>query len=134
MKIKYIPLLFLALLGTNSFADYAGDYCEFNGVSDDPNHAKEEEFAMLLSSEYKPNFATMANVVGAIAVTPTADLKNLNCKVSEYAKQLVEYYRKHEDEIKIKNREIAEILDFVQKKLESIDPVDETENSLQEEL
>lgn len=35
----------------------------------------------------------MGDVVGALTLIPMEDLNNPNCKISGYAKQLIEYYQ-----------------------------------------
>ena len=121
MKTKIVLAIFLILSYANLFAYYGGDYCPFNGISDDPNHTEEEEFAMLLESVYMPNFEAIANVIGVLITTPTETLKDPNCKISGYAKKLVEYYKKHKTEITNKEQEISELLDIIQKIVERDD-------------
>jgi len=119
MKTKCILLLFLALFSISSFADVISNYCGFHGIlTDKPGRSKEEEFAMLLEPQDHPNYEMISSAIGVVAITPINILKDSNCAISGYVKQLLEYYQKHKDEIKNYDPDTADILDLVQKKLD----------------
>ncbi len=123
MKTKIIFIMFLALLSINvdSFAAfYAGSsFCSFNGILNSQSRTREEEFNMLLEPEENPNFEAMSSAVGALTVVPVKDLKNPECNVSKYTKDLLEFYKNNKDKIMAKHPEIAELLGFIQNRFES---------------
>ncbi len=127
MKIKYILILSLALFSANSFADfgYTGDYCLFDGISNNPKLSQEEEFAMLLEPNDSRYFTLMADAVASIVFTPLKILKDPNCKISNYTKNLLEYYQKHSAAIRNNNQEIATYLDQIQENITQNEPAED---------
>lgn len=99
MKRKMITILFFTLVSTLAFADYVGDYCNYSGVYSDPSIPKEEEFNMLLERIESPNFKEISKAISAIAVASKKELNDTECKISKYARQLLEYYQKNKQKI-----------------------------------
>lgn len=119
MKKKLLLALFFTLFSMRSFADYVGDYCNYNGVYNKPSISKEEEFAMLLERMESPNFKEITKAMAAVASTPQEELNTLACPISKYAKQLLEYYQKNEQKI-LENKEkqfLTDIINCIKRKI-----------------
>jgi len=119
MKNKILLALFFTLFSMQSFADYIGDYCDYNGVYNKPSIAKEEEFAMLFERIESPNFREITKAIAAVAMTPQEELNTATCAISKYARQLLEYYQKNEIKI-LENKDkqfLTDLINCIKKKV-----------------
>jgi hypothetical protein len=123
MKLRIAIVLFLSLFSicdSSIAAYYAGSsFCSFNGILDPSTRTREEEFNMLLEPVGNPNYEAVSSAVGALTVVTINDLLNQNCNVLTYAKDLIKFYKNNEDKIYKKDKELAELLSFIEKRINS---------------
>lgn len=120
MKTKYIlPLLFVTfgITNVNSFAT-TDSYCHFEGITQQKQD-QEKEFSQLLEPQNSFKFSTISSIIGIIALTSSKDLKDPSCEISEYTKKLVRFYKKNKEEIKNNNQDLGNLLENIQKELET---------------
>lgn len=119
MKTKLASVFFLVLFSTASFAEYVGDYCNYNGIYADSSISKDEEFSMLLDRLESPNFMGITRAIAAVAIANKKDLNDPKCQIYNYARKLMEYYRKNEDKILVnKDKQyLTELISCIEKKL-----------------
>lgn len=123
MKLRTTLILLLSLLSmcnSSIAAYYAGSsFCSFNGILDPSTRTREDEFNMLLEPVGNPNYEAVSSAVGALTVTPINDLLNVNCNVSTYARDLIRFYENNTDKIYGKDKELAELLSFIKKRIDN---------------
>lgn len=125
MKLRATLILFLSLFSvcicnSSIAAYYAGSsFCSFNGILDPSIRNREDEFNMLLEPVGNPNYEAVSSAVGALTVVSINDLLNTNCNVSAYAKDLIKFYKNNEEKISKKDKELAELLHFIEKRINS---------------
>lgn len=113
MKQRLVLSVFLSLFIINISAQptYEGGFCHFKGM---PN----TNFEMLLEKN-TPNFYAISQTLGIILQAKTEDLKNPDCELKKYTEELLEFYKTHKDEIKNSNKDVANIIEKIQKKLDN---------------
>ena len=97
------------------------DVCGFSGLlpNSNPSLWKDTEFSLLLKDERAPGYFLMTRFIELFAVTDNRILKAPSCEVSKYVKALIEYYNENESIIQKKHENVADLLSFIKRKLNS---------------
>jgi len=124
MKTKYVLGLFLVLftvLPSTSFSSFVcfdrDKFCQYQGYLRSLDRL-DEEFPMLLEPTYHPNFSWVSHYVEdffSCAREHPEMLTDPECKVSEYAKKLLIFFR--ENKANIKHRKLAEEFELFDKEV-----------------